>query len=417
MTDLIEETLRREQALELERLRLALRKASRLGQLKPADELAWSQLGVPRSSVPEVCELLQGIALAGLREMKGKALEPASLDALGVVKDSLSGAPAPALPLAVRRLLHMTLGPGTAAIICALGDAGLQAVPPDDLPAVRILARDEPSRADEEVLQSGLGLDWRLFADAALLALDRPPLGIGRLLNLWDPRCVFDPGQSAFYRRLAFYRAYHLTRKHNFEAAWEQAQEFGSLASRTTTPLEKEVINLRAYLMLIRDGDTSLQRAIKALRQIDRSPIAKQNLDLLRKRKIATLNERGPIQNPYLALGVDHGARTSEWRRAWLTARSPKHQDIGYLSDVNEARDQIMALERDGSDGAGRVFMVPLSKEFALHVTPHAPSGRLAADQPRTPIFHNDEQAGEVTRKLGRAALHELLTTLDASRS
>src|SRR6185437_2034115 len=127
--------------------------------------------------------------------------------------------------------------------------------------------------------------------------------------------------------RAAFYRAYDLTRQRNFYAAWEQAGAFGDLVSYTTTPLEKEVINLRAYLILVRHGEHSLEKAIGLLTQIGRSPAARQNLELIQKRKRATLNERGPLENPYLALGVDHGAARVEWRRAWLTARSAKHAD------------------------------------------------------------------------------------------
>ena len=50
--------------------------------------------------------------------------------------------------------------------------------------------------------------------------------------------------------------------------------------------------------------------------------------------------------------------------------------DIEELSRINEARDTIMALERDGEDGRGRVFIVPLEPNF---LTPHTewPSQRL----------------------------------------
>jgi hypothetical protein len=148
------------------------------------------------------------------------------------------------------------------------------------------------------------------------------------------------------------------------------------------------------------------------LRQIDRSPVAKQNLDLIQKRKRATLNERGPLENPYLTLGVDHGSPTIEWRRAWLAARSAKHADLDYLSEVNEAHDQIMALERDGSDGAGRVFVVPLGKEFRPQGITRA-ADRLTAGPPPVPAFQGGEPLSEVIQKLRGVALREILTALD----
>lgn len=265
MTDTAEETLRREQALQLERVRLVLRKASRLGEVDPVAELAWNQLGVPGRSVSQVRELLHGIAVAALREMKGQVLVPDSLDALELVKDSLSAVPTPVLPLATRKLLRITLTPSTAAAICALQDAGFQAVPSDTLPVVRLLARDKLVPTDVAILQSDRGLGWRLFADAALLALGYAPLNMRRLMALWDFKYIFDPARSAFHSRVAFYRAYDLTRERKFDAAWEQAEAFGNLTSYTTTPLEKEVINLRAYLILVRHGDSSLEKAIGVL--------------------------------------------------------------------------------------------------------------------------------------------------------
>lgn len=413
MTDVIEEPLRRQQALQLERLRLALRKASRSGELEPAAEQAWGELGVPSASVPVVRELLYGIAVAALREMKGRVPPPGSLDAVGTVRDSLSDAPSAALPTAARRLLQVTFDRSTAGTICALGDAGLRAVPPDDLPAVRLLAKDDASPADVAVLQSDRGPEWRLFADVALLRLGRAPVDLSRLMTLWDSKCIFDPTQSIFHSQIAYYRAYDLTRERKFDVAWRQAEEFGELAVYTTTPIEKEIINLRAYLLLAMHGDASLELAIRTLRQIDRSPIARKNLALVLDREGCTLNERGPIENPYLALGANHGASRTEWHRAWLRLRSAKRHDVNGLSDANRARDQIVALERDGSDGAGRVFITPLSKEFALQPT----SGSLSTgtgDTLRTPIFQGDEQVSEVVRKLHSAALHELLTALDS---
>lgn len=95
-----------------------------------------------------------------------------------------------------------------------------------------------------------------------------------------------------------------------------------------------------------------------------------------------------------------------------MAARSAKHIDLDYLSNMNEARDQIMALERDDSNGAGSVFIIPLSKEFAPQNITLAP-GRLIACPPRIPIFQGGEQVSEVIRTLRCTALHELLTALD----
>jgi hypothetical protein len=413
VTDVAEGALRREQALQLERTRLALRKASRMDDVDADAARAWNQLGVAAPSVSQVRELLLGIATIALREMKGQALPPDSLAALGVVKDALSAVPTPELPLATCKLMRIALAPDTATVICGLHDRGFQIVPSDALPAVRLLARDKLLPADVALLQSDRGPGWRLFADAALLALDRAPLNMRQLIALWDPQCVFDPAWSSFYSKAAFYRAYDLTRQRNFDAAWEQAETFGDLASYTTTPLQKEVINLRAYLIMLRYGEHSLEEAIELLTPIGRSPAVKQNLKFIRQRKLVTRNERGPLENPYLALGVDHGAARAAWRRAWLAARSAKHADLDYLSEVNEAHDQIMALERDGSDGAGRVFMVPVGKEFRPPGITEA-ADRLTAGPPPVPAFQGGEPLSEVIQKLRGVALREILIALDS---
>lgn len=412
MTNVTDDSLRREQALQLERIRLALRKASRLSEVDSDTELAWNQLGVSGDAVTNVRQILHDIGTTLLRETRGQVLPPNSLDALGLLKNSLSAAPPPTLPLATRNLLHVALGPGTAATICALQDAGFQIVPSDTLPAVRCLARPEPLLSDVAILRTDRGPEWRLFADAALLALGHAPLNIRQLMTLWDSKCIFGPSRSTFHSRVAFFRAYDLTRERRFDAAWEQAEAFENPVSHTTTPLEKEVVNLRAYLILVRKGDTCLETAIRFLERISRSPIASQNLEFLKKRKLATLNERGPLENPYLAFKVDHGASKIEWRRAWMAARSDKNADLDQLSEVNAVYDQIITLERDDSDGTGHVFIVPLSKEFTSQSITKK-SDQTASDLPRMPIFRGDEQVSEVLQKLRHTALHELLAALD----
>jgi hypothetical protein len=412
VTDVTKDAIRREQALQLERIRLALRKTSRLSEVDATSELAWKRLGVPSHLSPQVREILHDAAATVLRETKGRSLPSATLDALTVVKDALSRGPDTALPAATRKLLLNNLGHDTAATICDLQDAGLAVVPADVLPAIQCLARDKVAPSDVTTLQSTWGNEWRLFADVALIGLDHAPLDPRQLLTmLWEPTDMVDPTQSGFHRWVAFRHAYDLTRHHEIEAAWEQISRFEE-PPHTTTPLQKEIVNLRAYLILAKQGDKGLGEAMSLLKKIDRSPIARQNWEFLRKRKNSTLNERGRLENPYLALEVEHGSPTGEWRRAWMELRSMKNIDLDDLSAINVARDQIIKLERDASNGVGHIFVVPLSKEFTAPKVVQ-PSDRIAPELPAALTFRSDQKLSEALEILRYPTLKQLLTELD----
>ena len=75
---------------------------------------------------------------------------------------------------------------------------------------------------------------------------------------------------------------------------------------------------------------------------------------MVRRQSQLTTNDRRPWENPYLILGVDHGAPPEVWKQAWRRTRAEKAHDIDQLSRVNEAKDMIMTLERDGTNGWGR---------------------------------------------------------------
>ena len=71
------------------------------------------------------------------------------------------------------------------------------------------------------------------------------------MLRLWAPEGIIRPARSAFHRWAAFRRAYDLTLNGSFGTAWSQIAAFAA-QSKPATRLQKEVENLRAYLMLVR---------------------------------------------------------------------------------------------------------------------------------------------------------------------
>lgn len=196
------------------------------------------------------------------------------------------------------------------------------------------------------------------------------------MLRLWAPTGPVSPKAGSFHRWAAFRRAYDLTLTHSYDAAWEQVSAFAVL-SRPMTRLQKEVENLRAYLVLVRDGDNDpMRQAMEILRNIRDYKASSANYEMVRRRSKQTINKRGSLENPYLVLGVEHGAQTAVWKRAWRRARAASGDDIDQLSRVNEAKDRITVRERDGAE---RMFVVPLYADtltpYTLRASVHLPRG------------------------------------------
>lgn len=121
-----------------------------------------------------------------------------------------------------------------------------------------------------------------------------------------------------------------------------------------------------------------MRQAIEILRNIRGCKAGSANYEMVRRRSKQTINKRGSLENPYLVLGVEHGAQTAVWKRAWRRGRAESGDDIDQLSRVNEAKDRITARERDGAE---RMFVVPLYadtlKPYTLHASVHLPHGPL----------------------------------------
>ncbi len=196
------------------------------------------------------------------------------------------------------------------------------------------------------------------------------------MLRLWAPAGPLSPNAGSFHRWAAFRRAYDLTLTCSYDAAWEQVSSFAVLP-RPATRLQKEVENLRAYLTLVRGEDSdAMRQAMEILRGIRDYKAASANYEMVRRGSKQTINERGSFENPYLVLGVEHGAQTAVWKRAWRRARAESGDDIDQLSRVNHAKDRITARERDGVE---RMFVVPLYADtltpYTLRASVHLPRG------------------------------------------
>jgi hypothetical protein len=225
------------------------------------------------------------------------------------------------------------------------------------------------------------------------------------MLCLWSPASPISPNAGSFHRWAAFRRAYDLTRSRSYDAAWEQVSSFEALP-RPATRLQKEVENLRAYLILVRDEDSEpIRQAMEILRGIRDYKADSANYELVRRQSKRTRNERGSFENPYLVLGVEHGAQTAVWRRAWRRARVKSGNDIDQLSHVNEAKDRITARERNGIEP---MFVIPL---YAETLTPY--TQRAWVHLPRGPFPNSTRDSlPQAMDELRVEALLELIGTM-----
>lgn len=351
---------------------------------------AWERLGVPENSVTQVRLTLLEFAEMVRGNVKQQIVAPEATDHLRGVSEALAIAPNDRLPRIIRALLRLTADLGSAAMTCSLQDAGLEVVPRAALAAIRLLGQDgRPQPSDVAVMRSDWGREWRLFADLSLLELGYPPLDPRDWADgLWSAPGLVDPALSPVHRWVAFRRAISLVKAGRLDDAWEQVQKFG-VPSQTTSPVEAEVVNLRAYLLLVtsteKQESRELDEAIALLDAISQSPVAERNLRLLRKREVTLPRDRSRIENPYLVLGVDHQDRG--WKNAWRSVQTSNVADINEKADANRAHDRILDFERGLPDTLGDLYALPLDSLFTTRGT-----GEGTA---RYTQFHAEEEALE----------------------
>jgi hypothetical protein len=224
------------------------------------------------------------------------------------------------------------------------------------------------------------------------------------MYRLWSPDLAISPKRSAFHQWAAFYRAYLLIRSGKFDQAWSQ-MKVQPVSPKPLTHLHKEIENLRAYSAIVRTQDcVAAKEARSRLNSIQGSQSARVNLVLVRDQLALTVNARETLQNPYLVLGVDHGASHDEWTHAWRRLRAANREDIGALSQFNQARDAIMAIERGTGGG---VFIVPLDSQ-TLAPQLSKPSTALVPAQRPYPNKTRDQFNATIER-LRTSALREVL--------
>ncbi|MFE7813025.1 hypothetical protein ACFU5P_13860 [Streptomyces sp. NPDC057433] len=192
--------------------------------------------------------------------------------------------------------------------------------------------------------------------------------GLWKLMAaLWQPAEPVDPTRSDFHALVALRRAYDLTRSGELEAARGQADSFlkkGAVKS-LSAGLLCEAYTVAAYVAVATSarttGSEGLARAEEHAEKAAEAggTVAERNLALVRTWKDTPRNQREPMTNPFLELGLDHGAEGWDRRCRELFRQYEETGDHASQSRVNRAQGRIEEALRHDS-GLDVFFQLPL---------------------------------------------------------
>jgi hypothetical protein len=241
--------------------------------------------------------------------------------------------------------------------------------------------------------------------------------GLWRLMAaLWRPRDSVDAGRSPFYALVALKRAYHLVEAGDLDAAAQQAYSLtrGSVSNRKVpADLVQEAHAIAAYAAVgqserldspaVRDRllDSAEEHADKAAAQ--GGAVAERNLRLLRSWRKTKRNDRGPFNNPFLDIGLDHGA--DGWEERCREIFRQREGDTRAQSDLNMAEERIRGALR-GDAGWDVFYQLPLDR--SRYVMPSQVPKHLVPPMEALPRRTPVTSGGELEAIRARAAV-ELL--------
>ncbi|WP_017586969.1 hypothetical protein [Nocardiopsis ganjiahuensis] len=122
-------------------------------------------------------------------------------------------------------------------------------------------------------------------------------------------------------------------------------------------------------------GDSQpLHDALRRLSALDSEhPVIRGNIVWVRRHLETDRNNRGPLFNPFLELGVPHGASSEEWKEAWRGLRRELRGRTEELSDVNRAHDLLRDIEARSDLESNPLYVLPVHEE-ELFPSPRVPS-------------------------------------------
>ncbi|MFJ9833655.1 hypothetical protein ACIRU2_20070 [Streptomyces sp. NPDC101169] len=185
--------------------------------------------------------------------------------------------------------------------------------------------------------------------------------GLWRLIfSLWEPKAAVNPSRSPLHALMALRQAYDMLCLNDLARASSQIDKLVSF--ETADPAYRaEALNLHAYTLLLRE---ELDAAAIALKGISGSQEpAESNLRMVEQRRTVPRNDRPAASNPYLDLGLPHGAPS--WEARYRDLRREHVHDVDISARLNSAMKRIRDAERD--EDWSSFFVLPLDLDvFAL---------------------------------------------------
>ncbi|MFJ8989958.1 hypothetical protein ACIRQH_06140 [Streptomyces sp. NPDC102279] len=178
--------------------------------------------------------------------------------------------------------------------------------------------------------------------------------GLWRLIfSLWEPKAAVNPSRSPLHALMALRQAYDLLCLNDLARASPQIDKLESF--ETADPAYRaEALNFHAYTLLLRE---ELNAAVVVLKGISGShELAESNLRMVEQRRAVPRNDRPAASNPYLDLGLPHGAPS--WETRYRNLRREHVHDVDTSARLNSAMKRIRDAERD-EDWSG-FFVLPL---------------------------------------------------------
>lgn len=219
-----------------------------------------------------------------------------------------------------------------------------------DISALRDLdaALPRPQQIELRDLQSGaVSGQWpmKMSEDRGLWLL---------MATLWKPSGVVDAGRNAFCALVALNRAYDLLKSGDIDAAAQQARSLVRAATGSGGVPAGQMVEgytIAAYAAAVNDQLETAEEQAK-LAAIHGGETAARNLALVQSWRGTRKNNRGPVSNPFLEVGLDHGA--GGWEERCREIFRQHEGDPAAQSNLNRAEDRIRDALR--SDAGWDVF-------------------------------------------------------------
>ncbi|MEU9111552.1 hypothetical protein AB0D04_07110 [Streptomyces sp. NPDC048483] len=179
--------------------------------------------------------------------------------------------------------------------------------------------------------------------------------------TLWTPRESIDAGRSPFSALVALHRAYDLLKSGDVEAAAHQARSLtraGGTSRSVPAGLVPEAYAIAAYAAAA-SNDLEAAEGYAGKAAEGGGAIAEQNLALVRAWRATTKNHRGPVTNPFLEVGLDHGS--NGWEERCREIFRQHEGDPVAQAGLNRAEDRIRDAQRKNA-GWNVFFRLPLDR-------------------------------------------------------